>query len=399
MRAWSQPTGTFSSERHYARRKRSGPSRGRRDGRTNHGIQQVILVCGLRSSAWCRLAFSLPPLRLRQPDGNFPSNHVVCGTKQFGAADRVPNHSETRILGAGMNNFPLSQTAVGSALFRAVHPFIDDEPHLIYDPFALALAGWGAMDEAIAGFCDLEQKLASNLTLLGAQRFVRELRAVTVLRARLAEDLLSAAIARGVHQCVILGAGLDSMAHRREQRWQTCTFFEVDRPQMQTWKLEQLLSLGSVPDANVAFVPWDFDQSDLMVALASKGFRAFEPAFVVWLGVTPYLSSSSILETLQVFSRWCPGSEMLFDYIVQDAWLDDFGRAAVDALRQEMSDLGEPGESSFSPLEIGRWVIDLGFRDVHRYEETELNATYFSGRRDELALPTPCSARWVSLRI
>lgn len=291
-----------------------------------------------------------------------------------------------------------NQTAVGSALLRATHPFCDDEPDLIHDPYALALSGWPSIDDALLGFLELERKLTAHLSAAGAARFVRELRAVTVMRARLAEDLLCRATMRDIHQCVVLGAGLDSMAYRNDPRWAGCMFFEVDRPATQEWKRARLAALGIPQPLNVAFVPCDLHDEHLLVSLAAQGFRAYEPAFVIWLGVTPYLSSSAIFATLRNLSNWAPRSEILFDYIIPEAWLDDFGRAAIRALRAEMAALGEPGQCEVSPLEMEARIAEMGFHGVHRFDERQLNQTYFSGRRDGLVLPDPCSARWVWLR-
>lgn len=297
-----------------------------------------------------------------------------------------------------MADSPVSQTAIGSALLRATHPFVDDPPHLIDDPYALGLSGWATIDEAVASFDVLERELEPKLTAEGAKRFVRDLRAVTVLRARLAEELLSAAVARGMQQCVVLGAGLDSTAHRLDPRWSACTFFEVDQPATQAWKIEQLAALGAPKHSRVVFVPLDLAEPDLEIALVAKGFRIFEPAFVIWLGVTPYLSSSATEATLRRFSRWAPGSEMLFDYVVVEEYLDDFGRAAIKALRHEMSEMGEPGQTAYDPLAFGRRLQAMGFRNIHCYAEEELNKIYFSARRDGLELPKRCAARWVWLR-
>src|SRR6185312_4336837 len=62
------------------------------------------------------------------------------------------------------------------------------------------------------------------------------MRAWLVARSRYAEDQLSRAVARGVRQYVLLGAGLDTFAHRNPHP--DLQVFEVDHPATQQWKRE-----------------------------------------------------------------------------------------------------------------------------------------------------------------
>ena len=56
------------------------------------------------------------------------------------------------------------------------------------------------------------------------------------VRSRFAEDLVTQAMARGIEQYVILGAGLDSFAYRRGDLLDRLRVFEVDHPASQGWK-------------------------------------------------------------------------------------------------------------------------------------------------------------------
>jgi methyltransferase (TIGR00027 family) len=61
-----------------------------------------------------------------------------------------------------------------------------------------------------------------------------------IARSKYAEDALSDAIRRGVHQYVILGAGLDTFSYRNSYPLEILQVFEVDHPATQAWKREQL---------------------------------------------------------------------------------------------------------------------------------------------------------------
>lgn len=60
--------------------------------------------------------------------------------------------------------------------------------------------------------------------------YAQSSRAYLVVRQRYTEDELSNALERGVSQYVILGAGLDSFANRRQDLEHKLRVFEVDHP-------------------------------------------------------------------------------------------------------------------------------------------------------------------------
>ena len=102
-----------------------------------------------------------------------------------------------------MEQLPASRTAVRVALQRAVHQVLDDEPRVFSDPVAVGLFP-EATEAAIRGQAD--QFLQPSW---------RRIRANFLLRSRQAENSLAEAVARGVKQYVVLGAGLDTFAYRQ----------------------------------------------------------------------------------------------------------------------------------------------------------------------------------------
>ena len=70
---------------------------------------------------------------------------------------------------------------------------------------------------------------------------------------RYAEDQLAAAVARGVRQYVVLGAGLDTFAYRNCFRDQGLRVFELDHPATQAWKRERLKAAGINAPAEMSF--------------------------------------------------------------------------------------------------------------------------------------------------
>jgi methyltransferase (TIGR00027 family) len=124
-----------------------------------------------------------------------------------------------------------------------MHVEIDPPPHVLEDAVGLQLV---APDDAWRSRPDMHP------------HGTRPFRVAIVARARFVEDLVAEQAAKGVHQYVLLGAGLDTFAQRRRDLAPHLRVFEIDQPGPQEWKRERLMELGyGVPDW-LRFVPVDF---------------------------------------------------------------------------------------------------------------------------------------------
>src|SRR4051812_23510279 len=108
-----------------------------------------------------------------------------------------------------------SATALGAAVMRAAHLLLDDDPKILTDHFAMGLSG--AVTEPLLRIHlrMIEAQIAARSNPKFAEALLRYLRAIMTVRNRYVEDELESAIQRGISQYVILGAGLDSFAYRR----------------------------------------------------------------------------------------------------------------------------------------------------------------------------------------
>jgi methyltransferase (TIGR00027 family) len=104
----------------------------------------------------------------------------------------------------------------------------------------------------------METAMAHRSTPEVAQAMVRSARALTVMRQRYVEDALGEAIARGVRQYVMLGAGLDTFAYQLSALASVVPIFEVDHPTTQQWKRARLQELRITLPSNLRFIPLDF---------------------------------------------------------------------------------------------------------------------------------------------
>jgi methyltransferase (TIGR00027 family) len=267
-----------------------------------------------------------------------------------------------------MQEGKFSKTAQRVAIRRAAHQLLD-EPRVLDDPLALRIIG-----------SETAEELRSNPKEHHA--FSRAFRAFMAARSRFAEDELARAVARGITQYVVLGAGLDTFAYRNPHNG--LRVFEVDHPDTQAWKREQLQAAHIPVPPSLTFVPVDFEQQTLEAGLAHSGLDTAAPAFFSWLGVTPYLTREACMATLSFIATMPAGSGVVFDFAIDPALLNPGQREALDALSKRVAAAGEPFQLFFDPTKLQAELKSLGFHRTEFLQGKELNARYFKDRTDGL---------------
>ena len=113
-------------------------------------------------------------------------------------------------------------------------------------------------------------------------------------------------------QIVSLGSGFDT------RPWglladKDARIFEVDKAPTQRAKIEAIKKSGLALD-RVCFVESDFEEKSWLQSLVENGFDNALPTFVLWEGVTMYLTEDAVRSTLSTVSELAPGSQVAFDY-------------------------------------------------------------------------------------
>ncbi|MDR3738687.1 MAG: class I SAM-dependent methyltransferase [Terracidiphilus sp.] len=260
-----------------------------------------------------------------------------------------------------------SRTALRVAIRRAAHQLMED-PLILEDPLVLRLIGPGYER-------DLER---------ASHSVARDFRGFMAARSRYTEDLLAEAVAAGVRQYVVLGAGLDTFAYRNPHAG--LRVFEVDFPATQAWKRERLAEAGIAVPESVIFVPLDFEHHTLAEGLAEVGFDAAQAAFFGWLGVAPYLTPAAFEATLRTIAGLPKGTGVCFDYALDPETLSAVRRPVFDALAKRVAAAGEPFRIFFTPEGLERELRAMGFTEVRHADAAVMNALYFDGRADGLKL-------------
>lgn len=202
------------------------------------------------------------------------------------------------------------------------------------------------------------------------------------VRSRFAEDLVTEAMARGIEQYVILGAGLDSFAYRRGDLLDRLRVFEVDHPASQGWKRRRLKELAVTLPDNLTFAPVDFENQTLREALRDAGFEFGQLAVVSWIGVTMYLTLEAIEATLATIAECAPGTQLVLTYNQPHHSLDDLSLQVTTAFAAIAAEMGEPFLSLFLPREIEELLRKHGFDEIVHLGPDEARAAYFKERPD-----------------
>jgi methyltransferase (TIGR00027 family) len=248
---------------------------------------------------------------------------------------------------------------------------LDGEPKLLDDPVAVTLLGPDAAVEIQANAHAYRSPVAESL------------RAHVVLRSRFAEDRLAEAVARGITQYILLGAGLETFAFRQPQWAQSLRILEVDHLQTQLFKRQLMNAADLMPPANVSYLDVDFEGESLQDGLVRQDVALDEPTFFSWLGVTMYLRESAIDAVLRFVAGFPAGSEIVLTFAQSPDEKAD-GTAWVAARTAAMN---EPMVSFFTPAAMEIKLRRAGFTGIDFLSPKEAEIRYFSQRPLDLPVP------------
>jgi methyltransferase (TIGR00027 family) len=247
-----------------------------------------------------------------------------------------------------------SLTAKGAATHRAVHQLLESG-EIFNDPLAVAILG-----EAPETIIREAQENPDR----------RAMRLFIAARSRFAEARLAEAVTRGLRQLVVLGAGLDTFGLRNPHRQAGLRVFEVDHPATQAWKRARIEATSPDEPPSLNFVAVDFERQSFLDELLKAGFDRDAPAFVMWLGVVPYLTREAIVTTLTALARM--SAEVVFDYGEPLEAFSSARRLYMEAFFARVAALGEPLLSRFRPAEMAALLREAGFARIEDFGPHEM---------------------------
>ena len=260
-----------------------------------------------------------------------------------------------------------SRTAWAAAAHRAAHQVLE-QGRIFADPLALRI---------------LSEDTATITRWAEEQSTGRRMRIFIAARTRYAEDTLAAAVARGVGQVVVLGAGLDTYAYRTTLG-DRLRIFEVDHPATQAWKRQRLAEAAIPVPASLTFAPVDFERESLAEGLAAAGFDPRQRTFFTWLGVVPYLAEEAARRTLGFIAGLPHGAHVVFDYSDPPASLPPEWRTAHARRAARVAAIGEPWVYYLERGMLRDMLMALGFSEIEDLGPKQIATLYFPSLANSL---------------
>ena len=265
-----------------------------------------------------------------------------------------------------------SRTAEQNALFRALESARPEAERLFDDPLAGRFLTWPLNVVARLGRAP------------GLQQFVPwyidhrwpGVRSSVVARTRLIDEVITVAVGEQARQLVILGAGLDSRAYRLPAL-RAITVFEVDHPSTQAAKRRVLDHVLPTPPGHVRFVPCDFNQDSVELAMAHAGYSEAARTFILWEGVTNYLTEAAVDATLRWCSRAAPGSSLLFTYVHRAVLTRPQAFVGTRQLFASLEKAGETLTWGIEPEKLPAFLAERGWSIETDVGATEYRQRYF----------------------
>lgn len=132
-----------------------------------------------------------------------------------------------------------------------------------------------------------------------------------LVRHRIIDELLQEQLLKRPDSCIItIGAGFDSRPYRLESG----NWYELDEPQLITWKNERLPA-SECPNS-LQRIPIDFASESLEAKLAA--IAPTGPVILVIEGVFIYLTEQEILQALAAFQKLLPDHTIICDLVSSD---------------------------------------------------------------------------------
>ncbi|MCW2588535.1 MAG: class SAM-dependent methyltransferase [Mycobacterium sp.] len=205
------------------------------------------------------------------------------------------------------------------------------------------------------------------------------------VRTRFFDDFFTAATSSGIRQAVILASGLDTRAYRLAWPAGT-TVFELDQPDVITFKTRTLAELGAEPTAQRRTVAIDL-RDDWPKALLDSGFDPKQPTAWIAEGLLVYLppeAQDRLLDAITELST--PGSRVATEHMDMTSIPADWAQRLTERSQRigstiNLAELFYMGERSSAGdyLKVHGWHVDV------RTTEQAFAANGFTLPDDEMA--------------
>jgi methyltransferase (TIGR00027 family) len=268
----------------------------------------------------------------------------------------------------------VGKTALGVGMMRALEHHAPQP--LFEDPLAEPLmSGWPAVVVAHRPLRWLFMRLMDRAGpgFYGA----------VVCRTVVIDDLCRRAIADGITQVVILGAGMDTRPYRLPEL-RAVPVWELDLPAVQEAKKAALTRVLGVLPAHVRYAPIDLAEQRAGDVLAAAGGERDVRTLVICEAVSLYLPGAAVEEVLAYAGSLPPGSRLVFTYLPR-AIADDPLYARWGRRLHWQTAFGPPEVAERLAAHGLRTVADVGAEEHRRLLPRGRALTVFAGERITVA--------------
>jgi methyltransferase (TIGR00027 family) len=252
-----------------------------------------------------------------------------------------------------------AQTAYGPMVQVAIEQYEPPDRRLVDDDLALSILP--ATQRAVVRL--LRRPTLRRMAIAAGERAVRGSWALIACRKRFIDDKLDEALG-DIEAIVDLGAGMDTRGYRLARR-SDVPFFEVDLPVNIARKAAAVdRALGALPPS-VRLVPLDFERNDLIATLTAHGYRSDARTFVIWEGVTQYLTQDAVRATLQALRALPSGSRLAFTY-VRGEFIDGENMYDAELLYRRFRRRSQIWRFGLRPYYVAEFIGEYGWRLIEQ---------------------------------
>jgi methyltransferase (TIGR00027 family) len=194
------------------------------------------------------------------------------------------------------------------------------------------------------------------------------------VRTKYFDDVLERHIRSHVRQVVILGAGLDTRAVRKQAA--DVRYFEID--DAATLALKQTCYQQQGVNVNVKFIPGNYVTDGLIDLLKRNDFDFDLPTYFIWEGNVMYLPLDSVKHTLAELRRCVKRFALSFDYMAEAVISKTTGDPGITSLVESFARMGAPWLSGIR--DIQSLARELSLHLVDNFKTSELYQMYWLGR-------------------
>jgi methyltransferase (TIGR00027 family) len=253
-----------------------------------------------------------------------------------------------------------------AASYYEKNPYYHSDDHV-----AAMMVPWFVSLLSKNGF--IRKRLLGVLAPKGAYEYV-------IARTKYIDGVFKRALAQGVEQVLIFGAGFDSRSIRLLGEGGAVKVFELDAEATQRAKLRRLVEVGIKVPGNTVYVSVDFNKEDPEEKLTSNGFMYGKRCLFILEGLLMYLDEDAAHESFSLIHRLsAPGSLVVFDYIYSSVLQGNGRYFGEENMRKKVADAGEPWGFGFDEGKVGGFLRENGFSLLEECNSDVLDQRYFTG--------------------